>query len=445
VTLLLAYICKEVSFASLYGMTDMQRLSDSHQNLGADTSSVEAVSPTSPGSPESPSEVRGSWTQSYESDFSSSDSDEIEPQSGHDYAGHKCFYIEHLRTRHLNISQERDHFLLEHLTAGHLDSCSPLPGSSADEVVQIAPIRQEIPFDQVHCLQPVNLRDELLSPRHIRLLKLYPSTSTNLPGQFMPLRCEPYQVCLHDLTTSGQPLFAAASYVCGDQTPTHRILCGADTVDIPQNAYDVLSHLRFEKRPRLIWIDYLCIKQDDAHEKSHQVSILHTIYAQAHVVSWLRTDRDIDLQGVSSFASLLARLWIEGVRKAERRIWSAVIGVRARGRLESYLESQVELQLYPLRALVSAFTTSYFTRIWIIQEIILGKTKVCQIGNELYSVAVLAAAAYVLGFLRSKDPEQATATNLERVSIDDEVIDHVLDQYLEPALHSRWLSGILPW
>lgn len=59
-------------------MADMQRLDGSHQGVGAETSSVEAVSRLSPTSPESHSEVRGSGIQSHESDASSSDNDKME-------------------------------------------------------------------------------------------------------------------------------------------------------------------------------------------------------------------------------------------------------------------------------------------------------------------------------------------------------------------------------
>lgn len=183
--------------------------------------------------------------------------------------------------RHLNIDETWDYFLLEHLTSDHRTSCNSSWASCADEILQTPPIREEIPFDQVSCLQPVGLTDELLSLRHIKLLELYPRTSTDLSSERLCVRertrllCKAYQASLDDLTTTGQPLFAAASYVCGDLTPAQQITCGGDIIEIPQNAYDVLCNLRFRNRPRLIWIDYLCIKQDDAREKSHQVSMLH--------------------------------------------------------------------------------------------------------------------------------------------------------------------------
>ena len=417
----------------------MHGLGDSDSSPDREASAAEAVSQGSPGLL---LQACRSRTQSPESVTSSTSSIEADSEiSGGDEQD--CFYLDHLVSRHLHIDEDRDYFLQEHLSSCRLNPCRPLSASAADEIVQAAPIREEIPFDQIHCLQPVNLRDELLGPRHIRLLKLYPMISTTLPsttrdGRECPqLRCEAYQACLDDLTTNGRPLFAAASYVCGDQTPARRILCGSNGVDIPQNACDVLSHLRFKHRPRLIWIDHLCIRQDDDREKSHQVGMLHTIYAQAHVVSWLGMGREIDLQSLSFYLFLSARLWIDEVRENKRNLTAGELGFKARGRLETFLDSQAKVlpHRYSLQALASIFSTEYFNRVWIVQEIILGKTNIFQLGNELYPLAVLAAAADVLQWL---DTTQPTATNPECIFIDAENIEQVSFYHLVPALHNCW-------
>lgn len=60
--------------------------------------------------------------------------------------------------------------------AGHLTSCNARSATTADSTVTTVPIREELPFGQVHCLVPVDINQELLGPRHIQLLKLYPRT-----------------------------------------------------------------------------------------------------------------------------------------------------------------------------------------------------------------------------------------------------------------------------
>lgn len=254
-----------------------------------------------------------SHTQSPEdATTSATDSDTDSEAAADGCAEHYCFYKEHLVSKGQNLDENQDYFLVEHLNAGHLTPCNPLSIATADVAVLTAPIREELPFDQVHFpLESVDIRQKLLSPRHIRLLKLYPRTQlhrSRLARKSSPLRCEVYQASLDDLTTDGTPFFAAASYVCGDQTHAKHIQCGRKAIGIPLNVYDVLRHLRFENRPRLVWIDYLCIKQRDAREKSHQVRMLHKIYAQAHVVSWLGTGIGMDLNLVVFYLLTSARL-----------------------------------------------------------------------------------------------------------------------------------------
>jgi hypothetical protein len=412
-------------------------------NLSIETSTIEAPLETSAGS-------------SLQSCKSQTPSWDLFDGLGSKENRGECFYEEHLLSRYPHLRdwltgsyQTHDYLLWEHRTSGHLVPCDPVSASNADEMVHTAPIREEEPFDKVRYLQPVKLWDDLLGPRHIRLLKLYSQTSISFSNDTLPVRerpqvhCEAYQASLDDLTTTGRPVFVAASYVCGDQTPTQNIHCGQTSIDIPQNAYDVLVHLRLESRPRLIWIDFLCIKQDDSRERSHQVSLLHEIYAQAHVVSWLGTGRGADLEGVSFYLSLFARLWLDEVRADELHVSEYFINFNANDRLKRYFENQVDdpPHEYSLQDLVSVFTADYFKRVWTVQEMILAKTNVCQVGDRLFSLAVITAAAEVLSCIGSAQP---SASNPKLVEIDKDNIYRVIHSYLRPALKSRWLRGDTP-
>ncbi|KAI0841774.1 HET-domain-containing protein [Hypoxylon sp. FL0890] len=55
-----------------------------------------------------------------------------------------------------------------------------------------------------------------------------------------------------------------------------------------QNLVVALRHLRYVDRPRIMWIDALCINQADQVEKGPQVAMMGEIYRLAHrVVAWL--------------------------------------------------------------------------------------------------------------------------------------------------------------
>ncbi|KAK4222544.1 heterokaryon incompatibility, partial [Podospora fimiseda] len=88
-----------------------------------------------------------------------------------------------------------------------------------------------------------------------------------------------------------KPRFSALSYVWGDQTKRKKTSINGQVFKVGKNLYDGLINIqRRISHDRLlpIWIDAICINQDDDTEKSEQVQIMGTIFSQCEfVVSWL--------------------------------------------------------------------------------------------------------------------------------------------------------------
>ncbi|OTA60391.1 HET-domain-containing protein [Hypoxylon sp. EC38] len=82
-------------------------------------------------------------------------------------------------------------------------------------------------------------------------------------------------------------------YVSGrSETTTTALQNGCETrlpqILATQNLVVALRHLRYVDRPRVMWIDALCINQADQVEKGPQVAMMGEIYRLAHrVVVWL--------------------------------------------------------------------------------------------------------------------------------------------------------------
>ncbi|OAG05795.1 HET-domain-containing protein, partial [Paraphaeosphaeria sporulosa] len=74
-----------------------------------------------------------------------------------------------------------------------------------------------------------------------------------------------------------------------DDQPFDRvILCNGKHLFVTKNCVDIINLSRRLSRPFHIWIDAICINQDDTLEKGKQVSLMSEIYRKAIQVNvWL--------------------------------------------------------------------------------------------------------------------------------------------------------------
>ena len=131
------------------------------------------------------------------------------------------------------------------------------------------------------------VHSSLNNPSHIRLLTLLPGK----PGT--PLKCE-----LTEFKNPTTGSYEAFSYAWGSVSTSENIeICEATnpeqiagSLPITRNLFDALRRLRTEA-PRLLWIDAICMNQDDLEEKGNQVARMGHVYRNAsRVIVWLGED-----------------------------------------------------------------------------------------------------------------------------------------------------------
>lgn len=120
---------------------------------------------------------------------------------------------------------------------------------------------------------------------HVRILTL-------LPGTEAELQCR-LQTCLLAEASSHEGGYEALSY-CWETHNRNVILdCSESSIKITKTLDCVLRALRYSDKPRRLWIDQICINQDDDKEKSQQVRIMREIYSSAkRTLVWLGTDEE---------------------------------------------------------------------------------------------------------------------------------------------------------
>lgn len=134
----------------------------------------------------------------------------------------------------------------------------------------------------------------LVDRRHIRLLRLH-------PGHYALRKDAPWLIeyeIVH-VSLDAAPLFEAVSYVWGSSKKTQliRLLPASRTLAVTDALTQVLAHLNKTSTTGYLWIDQLCVNQDDELERNHQVSMMGEIYSKARrTLVWLgEPDADSNL------------------------------------------------------------------------------------------------------------------------------------------------------
>ncbi len=117
----------------------------------------------------------------------------------------------------------------------------------------------------------------------IRLLRIEPGTGS------VQVKCNLFHARLGE-----SPDYDAVSYMWGlDNGPgntktTMLAIDGARTLEVQENLGNALRYLRLKDKPRVLWVDAICINQADPTERGHQVAQMGMIYSQATTVRvWL--------------------------------------------------------------------------------------------------------------------------------------------------------------
>lgn len=118
----------------------------------------------------------------------------------------------------------------------------------------------------------------------IRLLRLLPDRR----GTMIYANIDPVDF----FETSDMHHYEALSYTWGSDShgACIHVLQGDETwhVAVTKTLEEALDHLRSESNSRTLWVDAVCINQRDALEKSHQVSRMPEIFANAtKVIAWV--------------------------------------------------------------------------------------------------------------------------------------------------------------
>lgn len=157
--------------------------------------------------------------------------------------------------------------------------------------------------------------------------------------------------------------YIAISYVWGAELPAHRVYVNGQILLIRRNIWKFLVHsqLALNIADNWLWIDSICINQNDVPEKNHQVAMMGKIFGCAReVFVWL---------GPYDGVKPLEDRYVE-VNKHENYISAATMG-SGPDLAQAWEASGLPDVLWEM--LDFAMTNLYWTRLWIIQELRLAR------------------------------------------------------------------------
>ncbi|RSL74071.1 hypothetical protein CEP51_011664 [Fusarium floridanum] len=260
---------------------------------------------------------------------------------------------------------------------------------TAQDVPPESPKTKAVDFDLLELLLPgyrskdskgfnrpaeAPMYEPLPGPDWFRLLVLEPWRADN-----DRLRCHLRAVRLDDVANK----YSALSY-CWTQSVHSKVqslVCNGLAIDVSENLRLALENTRYSTLPRILWVDALCINQDDLVERNHQVQLMGQIYQQANeTIVWLG---DVFPRGPTrpEFDAIckVVKEWDESLRPYynSRNMKGKLC------RYEPEVSQDQSRWFVPMAfdaSLVSTlFGSPWFERRWVIQEVALARSAVVKV------------------------------------------------------------------
>jgi hypothetical protein len=173
------------------------------------------------------------------------------------------------------------------------------------------------------------------------------------------------------VSLTDRPQYHAVSYVWGNSTIVDTLACDGAHFGITANLKTTLLRFRLSKSVRTVWVDAICINQEDEREKAQQVRLMGLIYWEAtQVIVWLGNDKNkkTDLTNART---------IELMQYYGNLYWSTTGDV-------PYIGSDADIEKHDKfwSSVARFFARPWFTRVWTVQEVGLAKEAIFYFGES---------------------------------------------------------------
>ncbi|KAK8064963.1 hypothetical protein PG997_011710 [Apiospora hydei] len=292
---------------------------------------------------------------------------------------------------------------------------------------------------------------------HIRILVVHPSPEPN-----EQMVCS---LVMHNLQNSQELPYEALSYAWGDERATVPVNINQQPFLCRPNLHAALRRLRGTDKARRLWVDAICINQNDTSERSNQVGLMRTIYSQAQVVgAWLGESTTGSDKGMGFLKSMHDGMMKVHGSARPMRVGSVMSrGVRnAKVVIASRDQTIQEFQDYyapvfrslrdgdadcidSLDEAVALLQRPWWIRMWTLQESVLGREVLVFCGPSAVPIDYFFEFSFFIflsvNFRMWPGSDVGAVTNIRAARSTSDVRDHVIHQgHVSPllALDSAW-------
>jgi len=237
-----------------------------------------------------------------------------------------------------------------------------------------------------------------LAPGQIRLLQLTCCDS-----------CSELHCTLTPVSIGSHPVYSALSYTWGRPEPYHKLFVDRhnSVLMIQNNLAAALNHFP-SYIGKYLWIDAVCINQQDNAEKSDQVARMAQIYQQAEeVISWLGEEEggsNLAMESIERYGGAALEAGILSLPPSVWKTWPEV-GDDVPPELQEVKKRIFELfsaaaeadktnspEAFDRTEFATLTNRPYFSRLWIKQEVALARKIHLVCGKRTSSFEHLASA-----------------------------------------------------
>ena len=226
---------------------------------------------------------------------------------------------------------------------------------------------------------------QFFSSHEIRIIELH-------AGQYS----DPIHCTISHSSLDALPHYEALSYTWGDVHSTTTMTCspGQAPLSITTSLDTTLRHLRWPDSSRMLWVDAVCINQEDIEERGQQVQLMGEVYTQAQqVLAWVGEESESDVAVM------------ELANPEESATFAPTLGNFPMGAV-----------FRGIAAISSFIKRPWFSRVWIIQEVALSTKLTLQCGTITLDWEAFMGAVQVLFEISRKDRQLVKSDiSLERI------------------------------